>query len=160
MFPFSAQSPSFQFVQSEWSFSVFVAFLSIRSNNNNFYTLDTKEHSPSPKIILRLQHSEHKHSISFLSWWWMVTATYNSPKLFSLCPTNRPFCQVMCSRRTFPSWPQWSLRRAASPSCCLCTMNRASSSSDWKWADLPCSCTRTTQANPALRTTPSSEEST
>lgn len=160
VFPCGAQSSSSQFFQSKWSLSVFVTILSIRSNNYNFkFPLDTKNHNLSPEIIIILQHPEHKHNISLVLWWWMVTSTNNTPKRFSLCPSRHLSVQVIHSLRTFPSWPQWSLGRATTPSCCLCTMNRASSSSDWKWVALPCSCTRTTQANPALRTTPCSEES-
>lgn len=93
----------------------------------------------------------------------LMTTCYSQPPLnFSFSQSNPQFVphQVNPSQRTSPSWPQWSPRRVASPSCFLSTTSRVSSSSDWRWDALPCSCMRTTQANPAPRTTPSSEEST
>lgn len=111
------------------------------------------------EITIRSQNSWIKCSIIFNLG--LINGCGWPTNLTHFALSNPPsFCQVMPSQRTFPSWLRWNQRRVASPSCCLSTMNRASSSSAWKWAVLQCSCMRTTLANPALRTIPCSEGST
>lgn len=100
-------------------------FLSCENPSRSVYPLVSEENSLSP-TMKRLQNPGHKHCT--FNFWWMFATTPNSPNCFFLFPTHRLTSQVMCSQRTFPSWLQWSRKRAASPSCYLCTMNRASSS--------------------------------